>query len=116
MGGCASKPKDLALEAQVPAEDPAKTVQEPVTETVPQESNSGEEKKEEPLVDVCAPVDEAAKAEDAKTAEPETTSEVTKPKEEAAVEKVGEPAKAPAAEEVARKSHVKTEAVPTPVV
>ncbi|WOG92730.1 hypothetical protein DCAR_0312005 [Daucus carota subsp. sativus] len=119
MGGCASRPKDLALEAKVPVEDPAKTVPEPVAETVPQESNAGEEKKEEPLIDVSAPADEAPKVEEVKTAEPETTPEVTtedkpaEPKEEAAVKKVEEPAKT---EEVAPKSEDKSEAVPTPVV
>ncbi|KAK1399382.1 phosphatidylinositol transfer protein sfh5-like [Heracleum sosnowskyi] len=118
MGGCASRPKDLDVEAEVPAQDPAKTVPEPVSETVPLESTGGEEKKEEPLVDVSAPADEAPKAEEA-TAEPEATSEVTteekpeEPKEEAAVE---EPAKEPEAEEVPLKSEEKTEDVSTPVV
>ncbi|KAL8115170.1 hypothetical protein AgCh_021847 [Apium graveolens] len=81
------------------------------------EINGGEEKKEEPLVDVSAPADEAPKAEEVKTAEPETTSEVMteeKPKEEAAVEKVVEPVKETAAEEVAQKSDINTESISSP--
>ncbi|XP_075485211.1 uncharacterized protein LOC142524937 [Primulina tabacum] len=79
MGGCASKPKDLdskeapaPVEAPAPAEAPvaAETAAAPAeveAEAVPVENKDGNEKKEEPLVDLSEPAREAPNEETAAT-------------------------------------------------
>ena len=65
MGGCASKPKDFdSHSAPLPAEAPA-TPKKAEGETVPQENKEGgETKKEEPLIDISEPAQEAQKSEE----------------------------------------------------
>ncbi|XP_073021104.1 uncharacterized protein [Primulina eburnea] len=78
MGGCASKPKDLdskeapaPVEAPAPAEAPvaAETPAAPaeVEGAVPVENKDGNQKKEEPLVDLSEPAPEALNEETAAT-------------------------------------------------
>ncbi|KAA8540115.1 hypothetical protein F0562_026807 [Nyssa sinensis] len=64
MGGCASKPKALGSGTEpVPREAPD-TPKKAEGETLPQENNNGgETKKEEPLVDLSEPAEEAPKSE-----------------------------------------------------
>ncbi|CAK9158268.1 unnamed protein product [Ilex paraguariensis] len=89
MGGCASKPNDLDGQP-APLPVPADTPDSPKNaegETVPQDNNNGgEDKKDEPLVNLSEPASEAPKVEDTEAAtvvEESKPSEVTsKPTEE----------------------------------
>uniref|UniRef100_A0A5B7A9M8 Putative serine/threonine-protein kinase kinX n=1 Tax=Davidia involucrata TaxID=16924 RepID=A0A5B7A9M8_DAVIN len=111
MGGCASKPTDLdSGKEPLPREAPdtPKKANEAET-TLPQENNSGGEiKKEEPLVDLSEPAQEAPKSEvpssESKTAEEAEAvsgeSKVTaKPTEEDKVVEAANETKEPIKEE-----------------
>ncbi|KAM7499851.1 hypothetical protein LguiA_024265 [Lonicera macranthoides] len=113
MGACASKPKDLECnQAPIPSEAPA-SPSNPEAQPVPQEnSNEGENKKEEPLVDISEPAGEepTKNAEEVKVVSEKESSEVITAKPSSEVEETKKDVIQPAAAAAALPAEDKVEA------